>query len=438
MKNDPQEIINNGRMSGWQIVAVIVAICLNALDGFDVAAVSFASPSIAAEWNVSRDVLGWVLSMELIGMAVGSVLMGGIADLFGRRPVIIASLILMALGMFFASGANSVVEMSLCRLFTGFGIGGMIATLTALVVEFSNCNYKNLVISILVVGYPSGAVLSGTIARLTLENGSWRSIFEVGAIAASAMIPLTWFLIPESPAYLCARQPKNALARINRTLKKFHLSTIEALPYYSASDPHLSILDIFNSKLRQTTILVTFAYITQIGCYYFIMKWVPQIVVDIGFSPSIGADVLVLAMVGAMVGAPIFGFLARRFPVKATTIGALIGSTFSVLLFGNSRLDVNILMFFGFFLGFFLSSSGIGFYALAAHAYPAHARGAGTGFVVGAGRMGATSGPALAGILFHSGLSMPTIFTIMACGPFLAAVAIWKLRVSEGNLTGRP
>src|SRR5499425_1663685 len=102
---DPKSIIDDGAMGVAQWLAIIVTVGLNAMDGFDVLSISFASPGIAHDWGVDKATLGWVLSMELIGMALGSVLLGGVADKVGRRPTILACLLAMSLGMFGASVA---------------------------------------------------------------------------------------------------------------------------------------------------------------------------------------------------------------------------------------------------------------------------------------------------------------------------------------------
>ncbi|MDA1077235.1 MAG: MFS transporter, partial [Proteobacteria bacterium] len=128
---------------GWfQISAVAICVALNALDGFDVLSISFASPGIAAEWGVDRAVLGIVLSMELLGMAVGSIVIGSIADRIGRRPTILLSLIIMAAGMFLASTAGRVEILSAYRFGTGLGIGGMLAAINAMAAEYSNNRYR--------------------------------------------------------------------------------------------------------------------------------------------------------------------------------------------------------------------------------------------------------------------------------------------------------
>src|SRR5260370_17224431 len=95
---DPRDILASGKMSAVQIAAVAVTICLNALDGFDVLAISFASPGIAREWGIDRAALGFVLSMELIGMGVGSMLLGAVPDKLRRSPTLLGCLVVMTLG----------------------------------------------------------------------------------------------------------------------------------------------------------------------------------------------------------------------------------------------------------------------------------------------------------------------------------------------------
>src|SRR5271168_4173978 len=123
---DPREILATSPMRVAQIVVVAITVGLNALDGFDVLAISFASPGIAREWGIDRAALGFVLSMELIGMGAGSIFLGGLADKIGRRRTLLGCLAVMTLGMSMATRAHGVYDLSLWRVFTGVGIGGML------------------------------------------------------------------------------------------------------------------------------------------------------------------------------------------------------------------------------------------------------------------------------------------------------------------------
>src|SRR5262249_56206748 len=112
-----------------------VTVGLSALDGFDVLSISFASPGIARGWGIDKATLGWVLSMELFGMAAGSLFLGGVADKVGRRPTILGCVLAMAIGMFGAARAHGVADLLPWRLLTGLGIGGTPAALNALAAD---------------------------------------------------------------------------------------------------------------------------------------------------------------------------------------------------------------------------------------------------------------------------------------------------------------
>src|SRR5260370_29335871 len=116
MSDDPREIIDHSRMTVPQIAVVTVMVFLNSMDGFDVLSMDFASPGIAREWGIAQTALGVVLSMELIGMALGSIFMGGLADKIGRRPTLLACLVVMAAGMLAVTTAASPVQLSIWRV----------------------------------------------------------------------------------------------------------------------------------------------------------------------------------------------------------------------------------------------------------------------------------------------------------------------------------
>src|SRR6202166_4093122 len=218
--SDPHDILASSKMSAIQIAAVAVTIGLNALDGFDVLAISFASPGIAREWGIDRAALGFVLSMELIGMGLGSILLGGVADKVGRRRTLLGCLVVMTSGMIMATRAKGVYDLSVWRVFTGLGIGGMLAAINAVAAEFSNDHRRSLNVSLMAVGYPIGAVVGGFIGALLLKQGDWRMVFAFGAAATAAFIPLVFWLVPESIAWLCRRQPAGALAAVNQSMAR--------------------------------------------------------------------------------------------------------------------------------------------------------------------------------------------------------------------------
>jgi len=432
MSEDPRALIEDRPMSAIQIAAVAISVGLNALDGFDVLSISFASPGIATEWGIDRAALGVVLSMELIGMAVGSVLIGGIADRIGRRPTILGCLVVMVIGMVMATRAHGVTDLSVWRVLTGLGIGGMLAAINAVAAEFSNKRRRNLCLAVMVIGYPIGAVVGGSISALLLKGGDWRAVFEFGAIATACFIPLVWFFVPETVQFLTSRRPPNALARINAALARMRHGVIDALPPATAAEAKASLVDIFGPALIATTVLVTLAYFAHVISFYFILKWSPKIVVDMGFAASSAAGVLVWANVGGAIGGAIFGLLTQRIGLKPLTIATLLGSAIMVAVFGSSsHSSLAHLSALAGGAGFFTNGAIVGLYTMFARAFPTHVRATGTGFAIGIGRGGAALSPILAGFLFQSGFDLQGVALVMAAGSLFAlgALTVLKLRL---------
>src|SRR5688572_7073489 len=266
---DPREVIGRSPMTGLQVAVVGITIALNALDGFDVLSISFASPGIAKEWGTTPAALGIVLSMELIGMALGSVFLGGVADKIGRRPTILGCLVVMAVGMAMVPTVRGLVDLSIWRVVTGLGIGGMLAAINAVAAEFSNERRRALSVSLMSIGYPVGAVLGGLVVRQLLQvNSDWRPIFYFGATVTALLIPIVYFIVPESVHWLARAQPAGALDRINRALRRMGHATVSALPEIAASARSRSIAEIFQPGLVAVTTIVTLAYFFHITTFY--------------------------------------------------------------------------------------------------------------------------------------------------------------------------
>jgi len=411
-------------MSAWQWAAVLVMTALNALDGFDVLSISFASPGISHDWGIDKATLGWVLSTELLGMAMGSVLLGNVADRKGRRPIILGCLVAMAIGMFGAAQATNVEMLLLSRLVTGLGIGGALAAINAAAAEVSNNRWRSLAMALFVIGYPLGGVLGGLIVKHLLASGTWRDVFMAGAAATALFIPLVWWLVPESVAFLERSRATDALVRINRILVHFGHAAISELPAANDRSVERSVMDLFRPGLVATTVLMTFAYFAHMTSFYFILKWVPKIIVDLGFAPTAAAGVLLWVNVGGATGGVIFGLLAARVGLKRLTIVTLIGSCAMMIAFGHGATDIVGLTIRVALAGSFANATVVGLYSLFATVFPTHVRASGTGFAVGVGRGGAVVAPVMAGYLFQAGYSLQTVATLMAMGSLAAAVAL--------------
>ncbi len=437
---DPREVIDQSDMTTAQFIVVAITVLLNAMDGFDILSIAFASNGIAAEWKVPTAALGLVLSMELAGMAIGSVFLGGLADRIGRRPTLLGCLATMAFGMFMATTSGGPVQLSVWRVVTGLGIGGMLSCTNAVVAEFTNKKQRGLCISLMVIGYPLGGGVGGLWASGLINAYGWRSVFYLGASLTLLLLPLAFFLVPESVHWLSRIQPANALAKINKVLSKLGHSTVAALPVIASQERKKTLSDIFSPALIGITVVVTAGYFLHIVSFYFLAKWLPRIVGAMfpGLPGGTGPRVLALTNFGGAAGGVLFGLLVGKFGLKRMTVIILALNAAAIIIFGRTPTDLQILTWLAIAVGFFGNAAISGLYSIVAYAYPTHVRATGTGFVIGVGRGGAVLSPIIAGFLFdptNTATRLPvdrllTVATIMAMGSLLSAVVLLFLKLN--------
>jgi benzoate transport len=427
--SDLKQLLDRPDMSRLQVAVVAICILLNALDGFDILSISFASPGISREWGITAASLGVVLGMELFGMAIGSIALGGMADRFGRRPTILSCLVLMTVGMYGAALVDTINQLLIARLVTGLGIGGMLASTNAMTAEFANARRRNLAVILMATGYPVGGILGGSVSTMLVASFDWRAIFVFGAVCTGCMLVVAWVALPESLEYLATSRSRDSLERINKTLTRMGHRPLARLPDVVETPAEGSGFAILLSpQYRAATTLLTVAYFAHIMTFYYILKWIPQIVVGMGYDPSTAGGVLVWANIGGATGSLVLGVLVARFGLRRMVMTMLVLAFMMVMVFGRGYADLAQLSLVAAATGFFTNAGVVGFYALMATVFPADVRAGGTGLVIGVGRGGAALGPVVAGLLFAAGLDLLVVSAVMGVGAVVAAVAILMLR----------
>ncbi|MDY6949236.1 MAG: MFS transporter [Pseudomonadota bacterium] len=426
---DPSVQLRREPMRAFQISAVAICVALNALDGFDILAITFAGPGIMREWGLGPGGLGVVISTGLVGMSIGSLLIAPLADTRGRRPIILLCLVLMTLGMLFSATAHSVAALAMWRVITGLGIGGMLASINAMVAEYANDARRDFCVSLMTIGYPLGGMLGGMAAAWLLGNFDWRSVFIFGGVVSIAMLAVVWWRLPESIEFLVFERAPHALTEINAILGRMHRAPVAELPMRVRQE-RISAWKAFDHELATRTALICGAYFLYMLTCYYALGWIPSIVAALGFTASVGAEVSVWTNLGGIIGGLLLGYLARHIGLKPLASGAMIATALALTVFGRTQPELFALKAVAFVLGFFLYSSAVGFYATFVRVFPTNLRATGTGLAIGLGRFGGMLGPVLGGWLMAIGTSRPSVAGIMALGAALAALAIWLIRGS--------
>lgn len=412
-------------MSRAQVFAVALTFLLSALDGYDVLSVTFAAPAVTAAWGIGKAALGVVLSAGLVGMALGSFLLAPLADVVGRKTMVLIALALMAVGMLACAYAPDLTHLALWRVVTGLGIGSCVAVINPIAAEFANAKRRPLTVAIMAIGYPVGGVIGGLIAALLLKHHDWPAVFLAGFICALVLFPLIVAFLPETPSYLATRSKPGSLERLNRVLARIGHAPVTALPD-PAMAPQRGYAAVFAPGQVGATAWITSANVLFTFTVYFVLSWLPQMVADAGFPPSSASAVSAIASSVGAVGGLTLGWLAQRGNLRALVAGAMIGLGVATLSFGFTPPSLALLMLTAGGCGFFLFGGATGLYATLATTFGDAARASGSGFVIGAGRVSSAIAPLVAGWMFASGLGRGEVSAVFGlCAILSGFIILW-------------
>jgi benzoate transport len=421
--SDPRESIATAPLSTLQIGIIAVLFCLNALDGFDVLAISFAIPGIAHNWAISPGELGVVISIGLGATGVSSLVLAPLADRIGRRPMILLSLAVMTAGMLVCAFAPETLTLATGRLLTGVGVGAIVPCISALATEYASRRYRDLAVVVVAVGFPAGGLLGGTLASLLLSHFGWRSVFVAGAVTTGALLLAPIFYLPESIEYLIAR--RSGLAKINAILTRMGRPAIQALPVASTQPTGASLIDILVSpQLLGIALFLTLAYGLHNATLYYALNWIPKMVVDLSLSQSQAAAVAAWCSGGGIVGGLTAAWLSARFNIRPLTAACLFGTAALLWVFAHTPGQMSVLIAASTVLGAFLYGGQTSLYALMTRSFPVQVRATGVGFVTGAGRWGSILSPIVSGDLLGAGFHHSLIATLMALGSLIGSVIL--------------
>lgn len=433
MSADIRRTIDESPMSELQTFAVIACIVLNMLDGFDVLAMAFTAARLAREWQLNGKELGMLLSAGLIGMGAGSILIAPLGDRFGRRKLILLCLCMIGSGMLVSAATQNAMQLVAARLYTGLGIGGMVASITVIAGEYASNKWRSTSIVMQHTGYAVGAAVGGVIAGYLLSVWGWRSVFAFGGLATLLAIPMAFLVLPESIDYLLARRPADALARINRTLARMKHPPIAALPAPNTNTGATNAWQGWTALLKRPllprTLALWSAFFFVIGSYYFVASWTPKLLVEAGLSAGQGITGGVLLNLGGIVGSTLFGLLASRLGLNQLLTVTLSVGALLMVGFGANIMSLEIGMGIAVLLGATLTASVAGLYAVSLTLYPSQIRTTGIGFAAGIGRVGGMLSPIAVGVLLDIGWSVPNLYYLFLLPMAGAAVAVFLLHV---------
>jgi AAHS family 3-hydroxyphenylpropionic acid transporter len=362
---------------GGRRVGLTLALCFLAAmcEGFDIQGMGLAAPRMAPALHIGREQLGPLFSASIVGLLIGAVVFGRIADWWGRKRVLVGCLVMFGLFSVVTALVRGYDVLLAVRLLTGVGLGGALPNLLALSAEAVSPERRAKLVTRITCGLPFG----GLIASFVAANLEWQAIFYVGGFVPLLLAPAIWLTLPESRDFLTARRT-TALERRD----------------------FLWIL--FGAGRAPATLLLWTASFASLLSLYVLLNWLPTFMGDKGLAKPAASLVSMLFNLGAGVGILILADLLER-ARRQWTVGAwylgLFASLGGLALVGPGFASAGLA---GFAAGFFVSSVPLPLYGLAPGYYDVLIRGAGVGASVAVGRLGAIFGPLLAAALLAQGI----------------------------------
>ncbi len=401
------------------------------VDGFDLGVLSWVLPKISDEFGVSRTSLTWVLSMQQVGMVLGAFLIAPIADQIGRRTLLMLCLCGVAATCFVTIFTDSIWALAICRLLTGMFASSVIANMVALASELAPARQRSTVVTVVLAGSMPGALLGSAMQAFLLEPYGWHVAFWIGTAMPLLLLPIIYFLLPESPKFLAARNPDDPrLQAIVVALMPEGEGEAVLLSRPAEREKRLSSLslvrELFRPGLALPTILLWLSFVSSFG-FISAALWKTTVFHDmIGLNwNQVGMTTAIGTAFGAA-GMLTIGLMIDRFGFKAivptyfiVAAGAAVGMGVFAPGWGMfAALAVNALA---------QHAAHAGLASIASTLYPTRNRATGVGWAYGAGRVASIVGPMYGALALQHHLGAIGYFFLLAAPLALAGMVIWLL-----------
>lgn len=427
-------------------VAVGLCFAVMVVEGFDIQAMGVAAPALGPELKLSREVLGQALSASNIGLVIGAIAGGWLADLFGRKPVLVGAVVMFGVFTLMTMQSSSFEMLFAARLMTGLGFGGALPNVMAIAAEVADERKRGSTAAMMFCGMPAGGSAVALLSWLG-HQGEWRILFMVGGIIPLVLAPVLVFAMKETQRperrAVSAGAAYPWLAAVPVGLVAWWL--VEQLAKMPGAGSVGGVIapwlggvmgllggyvlahrgPLFGDGRAMASLVLWVIFFPTLLVVYLVLNWLPTLVAAKGFAQD-ASLAAVLFNVFSVVGALCFGPLVDRFGLRwPITLGflALIG----VLIGLAQATDYGTIMVLSGALGFCVLGCNYAVYGAAASYYPAEMRGRGSGAAIAWGRLGSVAGPLIGGYLLQGGSAPSEVVYAMAPFAFVAAMGVFGL-----------
>jgi len=406
----------------WRLLFVM---CLGwVFDSMDTGIISFVLPKLMVAWKLSATQVGYIGSIGLVGMAIGAMLAGSVADKIGRKKVFAATLVIYSLGTGACGLSSSFEWLLFFRFLVGFGLGGQLPVAVTLMSEYSPTKDRGRMIVLLESAWAFGWLIASIVSYTLIPTYGWEIAFYIGAIPALYVVYL-WQIVPESALFLMR---KGKVDEAHAIVTKIEIEMgVEPGPRPSleqiemAANTTFSIGQLFNSVYIKRTICLWILWFGIVFSYYGIFLWLPTILVQAGHDIVKSFGFVMWMTVAQIPGYFVAAVLVDRIGRKPTMAGFLLVCAFTAYMFGNATTSSEIYLW-----GCLMSFSNLGawgvLYTYSPELYPTEARSTGVGMAAAFGRIGGILAPMVVGNMMTGPDKMPLIFMMFTAVLIIVAI----------------
>ncbi|RFU70962.1 MFS transporter [Peribacillus saganii] len=366
-------------------------------DAMDVGMLSFIIAALQKDWDLSVQQMGWIGSVNSIGMAVGALIFGLMADRVGRKSVFIITLLLFSIGSGLSALAPSLAVLLILRFIIGMGLGGELPVASTLVSESVPADMRGRVVVLLESFWAGGWLIAALISYFIIPDYGWRTAMVISAIPAIYALYLRWNL-PDSAKFISVTKEKKPTVWAN-------------------------IASVWSRKYVRQTAVLWVLWFCVVFSYYGMFLWLPSVMVMKGFSLIKSFQYVLIMTLAQLPGYFTAAWFIEKIGRKFVLVTYLTGTAVSAYFFGSAE-GLSMLILSGVFLSFFNLGAWGALYAYSPEQYPTVIRATGTGMAASFGRVGGILGPLLVGYLVARETSITTIFTIFTVSIMIGAICV--------------
>ncbi|CAB3686261.1 3-hydroxybenzoate transporter MhbT [Paraburkholderia phenoliruptrix] len=408
---------------------VLIALCV-VIDGFDVQSMGFVAPALISSWHVSRAAMGPVFGASLVGMLIGALTMGPLADRVGRRPVLLGCTAFVGAMMIATAFAASLAHLLALRFVTGCGLGGIMGNAVALVSEYSPARKRATLTMWVSCGFTLGAAFGGVVSALLIPLAGWRAVFALGGVVPLLIAAAMAAALPESMQFLIARgaQAERIGALLQRVAPAARVALHTRFVAPMRTHEGSSVAALFAEGRARVTLFAWGVNFMNLLNLFFLANWLPTIATDFGYGVADAAIIGTTLQVGGMIGTLAMGPLIDRWGFFRVLVPVYLIATVAILSISHvPAVSLAMLLAIVTASGFAIVGGQPANNALSAALYPVTLRATGVGWSLGIGRAGSIVGPIVAGALMQLHWSAQQLFCAAAIPALLSALMLYAM-----------